>query len=483
MKALEAALSQNPHLTSLPLPRPTVLAPSDLSQTSGTAEILRLPEVRSVIDGDFIVLPCDLVCSIHGESFVEQWMIQQATLDLNGGQIQHDGVTELTGVRSVPKHKGGLGVWFHTKGEGSVKGEETDFIITSPLEEAIHTNPQGSLASDIRHLVYSTTKDTLKDIIDDKGHFPLRPTLIRKYGKTKMLSTYRDAHIYMFPRWVVEFVAVNPTLDSISEDVVGWWAKCGWQSGLAQKLGLDTVLRSGAAQGSVQDGSSDSLPDVNKLSSASRTSTLSQLDEYSARTKSTRSQVAQSLPVPSILAYVQPSGANVPLVRRVDTAALLLSVSLHLAKQQSAEDASAEGAVPSPFAHPSKIAHPSGIAPRCTVTKADCLLAENVTVEEKCVIKESVIGANCHIKIGARLTRCVLMDGAVVGDRCQLSGCILGRRSQVGKESVLKDCEVQDGNKVPDETDSKGEKFMIFEGLEEDESGMEMDETESEMEV
>ena len=32
----------------------------------------------------------------------------------------------------------------------------------------------------------------------------------------------------------------------------------------------------------------------------------------------------------------------------------------------------------------------------------------------------------------------------------------------------MKDCEVQDGNVVPDETDAKNEKFMIFEGLDDE---------------
>lgn len=70
------------------------------------------------------------------------------------------------------------------------------------------------------------------------------------------------------------------------------------------------------------------------------------------------------------------------------------------------------------------------------------------------------------------------MDGAVVGERCQLTGCIIGRRSKIGRESVLKECEVQDGNVVEDETDAKNEKFMVFEGLddeEEDEDGEGMD--------
>lgn len=91
------------------------------------------------------------------------------------------------------------------------------------------------------------------------------------------------------------------------------------------------------------------------------------------------------------------------------------------------------------------------------------------------MIKESVVGANCHIASGARLTRCLLMDGAVVGERCQLTGCIIGRRSKIGRECVLKDCEVQDGNVVPDETDAKNEKFMVFEGLEEDEEDADED--------
>jgi translation initiation factor eIF-2B subunit gamma len=60
------------------------------------------------------------------------------------------------------------------------------------------------------------------------------------------------------------------------------------------------------------------------------------------------------------------------------------------------------------------------------------------------------------------------MDGVTVGPRTVLTGCIIGRRAKIGSECVLKDCEVQDGNVVPDETDAKNEKFMVFEGLDDD---------------
>lgn len=388
--------------------------------------------------------------------------------------------------------RGGMGVWFQTKGEGSAKGEETDFIATAVLPSHIQPSlppPEGSLRSHISKLVYATPTDTLNDITEAKKSFPIRHGLIRKHGRIKMLTTYRDAHIYIFPFWLVDMISRNARMESISEDVVGMWAKAGWQDGLGDKLGLRDIF-SGPEEKEGEDGSHSSGLVEDDLDLGSMTTTgTSDLKSGSVRmdasttrfaTRVGNSSTQQSSPtskllVPPILAYIHPSGPTAPLIRRVDTAGLLLSVSLRLAKLESIEEVGKPAS--SPFAHAHKIAHPSGIAQRCTVTKADCLLGENVSVEEKCVIKESVIGANCTIKTGARLTRCVLMDGVVVGERCQLTGCILGRRSRVGQGCVLKECEVQEGYGVPEETDAKGEKFMVFEGLEDDggEEGLEVE--------
>lgn len=452
-----------------------------MTQTSGTAEILRLPEVQAAISGDFLVLPCDIICEVAGESLLEAWMIQQAGL---GGAAA--GTSEYRGPKmgiggEKGGRRGGLGVWFETKGEGSVKGEETDFVITTPLESPIVPPAQGSLRSNVSRLVYSTTTDTLKDITEEKKSFPIRHGLIRKYGRLRMLTTYRDAHIYLFPHWVLEMVKKNDSMDSISEDLVGWWAKASWQKGLGDKLGLREVFDDtddhAREHGSHHSGLLEEDMDISSLSTTwtsdlkPKPSKSAQL-EFASRVSTPALQRSAGAPpteplvIPPILAYIHPSSADAPLIRRVDTAAALLSVSLRLAKLESVEEAGRIAS--SPFAHAHKIAYQGGVAQRCTVSKADCLLAENVTVEEKAVIKESVIGANCHVKSGARLSRCVLMDGVVVGERCQLMGCIVGRRAQVGRESVLKECEVQEGNVVAEETDAKGEKFMVFEGLDEE---------------
>ncbi|MCJ1434368.1 hypothetical protein MMC27_003736 [Xylographa pallens] len=480
-KAIEAALSQNPHLTALPAPTADILAPEGLTQTSGTAVILRLPEVQAVISGDFLVLPCDLICEVAGESLLEVWMIQQGGLG-GASSGSHDYRGPKMGIGGEKGgRRGGLGVWFETKSDGSVKGEETDFVITTPLEPSVVLPPEGSLRFNISRLVYSTTTDTLKDITEEKKTFPIRHGLIRKHGRIRMLTTYRDAHIYLFPHWVLDMVKKNDTMDSISEDLVGWWAKAGWQDGLADKLGLRQVFEDVDDREGEHSSHHSGLPeeemDIGSLSTTS-TSDLTprprkkQQSAFASRVSTPvpssvhPSIEDQKLIIPPILAYIQPATPFAPLIRRVDTAASLLYVSLRLAKLDSIDEAGRHSS--SPFAHAHKIAYQGGIAQRSTVTKADCLLAENVTVEEKSVIKESIIGANCHIKSGARLTRCVLMDGVVVGERCQLTGCILGRRVQVGRESVLKECEVQEGNVVAEETDAKGEKFMVFEGLDED---------------
>lgn len=497
---LEAALSQNPHLTSLPSPSASVLAPADLTLTTGTAELLRLPEVQSSIKSDFLLLPCDLICDIPGESLLEAWMVSQSAL---GGSTVRDG-RHTHGPRSVGMggeqggRRGGLGVYYQTQGrEESVKGEVTDFLATTPLEQdeapAVSHPLDGpaSIRFGLSKLVLSMPMDTLKEKMEEDKGLLIRHSLVKKHTQVKMLSSYRDAHIYVFPHWVKDLARLNERFESVSEDLVGWWAKSGWQAGLGDKLRLREILEpvkhedgenisyDGPALEEEIDLKAMSTTKAGAGASRDTTAPGSVPELAPSRTNSSleaaaKESSAKDLIVPPMLAYVHSSMPSAPLLRRIDNSAILLSITLRLAKLESVEEAGRTAS--SPFAHNQKVAYPAGIAQRCTVTKADCLLAENVTVEEKCVIKESVIGANCHISSGARLTRCLIMDGAVVGERCQLTGCIVGRRSKIGRESVLKDCEVQDGNVVEEETDAKNEKFMIFEGLDEDdEDGEGMD--------
>ncbi|KAF3014403.1 hypothetical protein E8E14_004474 [Neopestalotiopsis sp. 37M] len=437
--AIKTALNTNPFLTGLPHPHPDLLAPEDLDLTTGTAEILRLPQVRKILTSDFVVLPCDLVCELGGDKLLQAWMVR------------------ATAPYAEPAQpSGGLGVWYETKTATPIKGEETDFIATTPLAQPTVPTPKDSLLSQLSNLALSMPTDSLKDLAEEKKGFPIRHGLLRKHPRLRMLTSHRDAHIYILPHWILDFISKNPRLETLGEDVIGWWAKSTWQDGLAEKLGFSDILKSsigdlgGHGKGIMSPFSDGDASPTNEAHSPTRNTSLA-------------SSKDQGSGVPPMLAYLQPTDPTGPLIRRVDTAQILLSVSLQLAKLPSIEEAGAEASV---LAHSRKVAYPEGVKPRTTITKQDSLLADNVTVEEKTSIKECVIGANCQIKEGAKLFQCVLMDGVVVGKGCKLTRCILGKRSEIGEGSTLTECEVQENLLVEPKTEDKDNKFMSSEGLE-----------------
>ena len=492
--ALEAALARDRHLTSLISHKIEIIAPKELTLTVGTAEIFRLPEVNAAIKGDFLILPCDLVCELEGTLLLREWMVQQ------------------TGWNSLKKGnlKSGLSVWYDAKGADNIKEDESDFIITSTLSKAIVPPSINSLKANIHKLVYSLPSDALKEQLSGED-LRLRQSLFQRHAKLNIYSTYRDTHIYFFPYWTLALMK-NDKFDSISEDILSWWAKASWQKGLHKKLAIGDIFKKTpsssddfaslknqdikltsnsefdiAALSSTYDGSSENLLAFSDDASQRLASRVnSQIDMLLSPAQNLSESV-----LPPLLAYVQPPGPLTPLIRRVDNAQRLLSVSLRLAKLPARSDSGGERI--SPFAHEAKIMNPNSIPQRCTVQSSDTLLAEMVDVEEKVNIKESVVGPGCRIGEGARLLRCLLMEGAVVGANCQLTGCVLGRRCKIeggpAKESSktnLKNCEVQDGFTIEwgsklsyfiafswtqsntSKADARDEKYMSFEGLAED---------------
>ncbi|KAJ1338721.1 translation initiation factor eIF-2B subunit gamma [Microdochium nivale] len=440
-KAMSTALHTNPFLTSLPYPRPDLLAPKDLDQNTGTAEILRFPEVRELITSDFVILPCDLVCELGGDKLLQAWMVHASSQ------------SDLLSDGGASTQSGGLGVWYDTKAGTPVKGEETDFVATTPVSKRTTPAPKDSLLSHLSNVALSMPTDSLKDLADEKSGLPIRHGLLRKHPKLQMLTSHRDAHIYILPRWIMDFIQQNERLESIGEDVIGWWAKATWQDGLSKKLAFQSVLGGDTPTG-VQSPSSPS-----------------HLNEMREGTLSPEIGVSRAVKIPKMLAYVHPSDAEAPLIRRVDTAQLLLSVSLQIAKLPSLEETGPENA--SPFAHVKKIAYPEGVKSRTTITRQDSLVADNVMIEEKTTIKECVIGTNCQIREGAKLFQCVLMDGVTVGKGCKLTRCILGKRSEIGEGSTLTECEVQENLMVEAKTEDKDMKFMSSSGLEASEQEIE----------
>jgi len=346
--------------------------------------------------------------------------------------------------------------------------------------------------------------DTLNDTLEDEKSLSVRSSLLTKHGRVKMRTNLRDAHVYLFPFWVKDFMKHNETFDSISEDVLGWWAKATWQDGLGDKLGLREILDPPQSSRSNANGNANPLNDEISIAALSTTSHLNPSQSHNSITSphlasrvhhssSTNLQPPSKLTIPPILAYIHPL-ASVPITR-IDTTPALLTTTLRLAKLPPSPESS------SPFAHPAKIASPDPLPPQARVSAEDTLIDAAVTLGSRTSIKESAVGARCVVGAGARLLRCLLMEGAVVGDAVQMTGCVVGRGARVEGmpaapgaaaaggdaaartrrgRTVLWDCEVGHGVVLPWGTEARGEKFVAGGVLDEAFAGEGDDEDEDE---
>lgn len=502
---LEAALGQHPDLTSLPSPKPDLLAPADLEFNTPTAELLRLPEVQQVITSDFLLLPCDLICEVPGDALLETYLTSMAGMAGTRGADHAAHMKSRTSFAAGAEgsgRRGGLSIWYNTSNrDESVKKEECDFMgsVTldnhheQPIERTIGL-PSGSL----RKLVWTKPMSEMLDDAEENKSWRMRQSLMRRYGSVKCITKYRDAHLYFLPLWVKDFAMTNEDFESVSEDLVGTWAQAEWRKPqFRAQRGASKIFKQRKA--SMTNGDDAYVPtselqdelDLLSLSSTQitrhslNTSTpkQSELVQFASRVQNVNPEDSMisnttdeatdgedandqdpSIPhLPPMLSYILPSSPAAPLVRRVDSAALVLSVSLLLAKLSDTSSGLSSGSSISPFSHQQKI-HPTSQPPsdvRVNVNTADTLVSANTTLNQYCNIKQSCIGANCVIGTKARIQGCVVMDGAQIGESATLSGCIVGKKAKIGKGSILKDCEVQDGMVIGDSIEAKNEKFLI----------------------
>jgi translation initiation factor eIF-2B subunit gamma len=339
----------------------------------------------------------------------------------------------------------------------------------------------------------------LWDQCEEDKSWKIRQSLLRKHGAIKCLTRYRDSHIYIFPYWVKDFARMNEDFESVSEDLVGTWAKAEWRKpSYRARFGARKLFspKVSAERDAVPSHERPIEEEIDLLSLSSTQITAQSPDDSSTQEAAVRTarlasrvhadpedsvlspdngsqagEEAGPVPlVPPILSYILPSAPEAPLVRRVDTTPMLLSVSLSLAKLPSVEESVAAKTPVSPFSHSSKVHATTTVAPRVTISRSDTLIDSNSTIATQCVIKSSVIGASVAVGTGTRITGCVIMDGATIGDKCVLTNTVVGKKAKIGNKSSLVGCEVQDGNVVADATEGKNEKYLVG-GLEDEMEG------------
>ncbi|KAI5821151.1 hypothetical protein BZA77DRAFT_238887 [Pyronema omphalodes] len=397
---------------------------SSFKDNIGTADVLRVAHQKGWITSDFVVVPCDLVTNLNGTVLAKLWMTEQAAFDGDlGRRARKRGAGDGKDGR-----RGGLMVAYNTKGEGEVKGQETDFLVTSSPRD----DETGTLLD-----LYPNEK--IKELVE----FPISYKMVEKCPDLTIFDTYRDAGIYFLPHWVLKFIARNPRMSSLHKHILPYLARSRWESRkLAAKLGLTEILT----------GADDNLEDDESEENPSEEHDVGSMSTMRKR-RSSNPAKDELVEIPPITTYM-PTKAPSMFMRRVDTTQSYLFTSLYLAKSDPKEQSSTIKIDPS-----------ATIGEKANVTGIDCLVAEKVTIGAKAIVKKSVIGAGCTIGNGVRLMGCVLMDGAKVGDNAKLEGCVIGREAVVGAKCALKDCEVAEGFDVDADTEARGEKFVPFDAM------------------
>ncbi|KAF3929615.1 hypothetical protein ABW19_dt0210322 [Dactylella cylindrospora] len=455
-----------------PLPTivPLSIAPSGTA--FGTASVLRQPQVSSLIKDDFIVVSCDSICDISAYDIIREWISLPSSLHTK---------------------KGGMGVWYDIKKE---KGVERDMIATAPIKRVAIKPPSTEFEiSDLVISYASAAEDPKKDL-------GLRRSLFDVVSKVDLHTTYRDAQIYIFPYWSLKWIVDNPhkKMMSLKDDIVHWWAKATWQGSgyLAHKLGLlqvldevegndgqksdslsmvsaeprsltpadiENFLGMSTTMKSVWPSKEEALKSRKEINTRGwfPTSTVedSPIESNSGSDKTNRE--FKKIKTPAYGAFFVPPFsvfkpkmtitplATTPLVRRVDDLQLYLATCLELARNP---------AINPPGTPPLVKVHE-----RANVSGLDTMVAGGTEVEEKALVKRSVVAANVKICKMTKIQGSVILEGAIIGANSKIEGCVIGRFVKIGTGCQITNCQIAEGVILKDKTIQKD--TLITESIEE----------------
>ncbi|KAK9768677.1 Translation initiation factor eIF-2B subunit gamma [Basidiobolus ranarum] len=330
----------------------------------GTVEALR--QVKDKIRHDFIVMSCDLVFDLVPHDFLNFHRANDST---------------MTSLFYEP-----------IKSEGGGSGRDDD-----DMNQYVGVDPKDS------RLIYS------KAAIDVSDELVFRMSLLWKHPCINVYTTLRDAHLYIFKRWVMDLIMKKDKFLSIREDLVPYLTKIQYQTGLIEKDEIEKLI----------------TPSSNQQDPF----------EYS----SSRRVLEQDLVKCQV--YFHRGG----LCGRVNTVGTYFDMNRHMAKTTT------DIRVPSS----------ADINPK-TQIGADSIVGEGSRMGEKCSVKKSIIGAHCIIGKNVKISNTILMDYVQVEDGVKLDGCVVCNGAKIHEKAQLKDCEVGANVVVEKDTQAKSERFMDY---------------------
>jgi translation initiation factor eIF-2B subunit gamma len=228
---------------------------------------------------------------------------------------------------------------------------------------------------------------TLASQADLDDELDIRLSLLQKFPRVHFYSQLRDSHLYIFKKWVIDYIAKSKSISSIRLDLVPLLLECQYRPNLVKKEGIDKLL-------------------------------LAHSDPFvQAYAYSSRGQKKEGV---SCTAVVCRDSLSVRLNKRSNYSEM---------NRYVVKDAT------------SRIAMNTEISPKTQVGQ-DSMVGDGSKIGDRCSVKKSVVGSHCTIGQNVKISGSIIMDYVTIEDGVSLVGCIICNGAIIQSSVSLKQCDV-----------------------------------------
>ncbi|PIA19469.1 hypothetical protein COEREDRAFT_35941, partial [Coemansia reversa NRRL 1564] len=325
-----------------------------LSDISGSADALR--QVAPLIKSNVVVVPCDLIVDVPASHLFDLIRTRRPAV--------------AAMFCETMKSEGG---------GGSAKTKQPPLCVG---------------------IDQPTSRLVLLQRLEKKSEdIPLSMPLIRRFPSMALSDKMQDTHLYVFQRWVLDYITAHPEIVSLQNDLLPLFVRAQSQPQLLESKGIVKHIATPFAQ------------------RADKYETMAQLGTSGYNE---RRDPNEGDPL-NVFAYVR-RGGIAGRANRVARYCDLNSVVTRISTGGRTDDSA-------------KLAQQTQVG-------SDSMVGPSSQLGERCSVKRSVVGAHCIIGRDVKIVNSVIMDHVTIGDGVKLESCVICKLANIGSNAQLKSCEV-----------------------------------------
>ncbi|XP_033115124.1 translation initiation factor eIF-2B subunit gamma-like [Anneissia japonica] len=357
----------------------TVSSEEDL----GTADSLRILNEQRKIKTDILVVSCDLITDIALHKLVDVHRTYDSTMTALMMALPEQSSESLT----IPGTK------------SKKKLESRDLV---------------GLDEKGQRLVFMAAEEDIEEFLT------VRKSILEKHPFIKVGTSLLDAHMYIFKKWVIDYLSEHKNISSVKGELI----PCLVKKQFIKKRAEDVD----------DEGSMEHATHNHNYSSvdALKQKTL-EMSSWTGDEGGITNGCIANIDAIKCHVYVMDSGfcsrAN-SLAAYCDVNRQILQ-SKHVLEEEN-------------FVHSTAKVKPK------TQVGQDSMVGEESSVGEKVSVKRSVIGQHCNIGDKVKIANSIIMDHVTIKEGCVIHGSVICGNASLSEQVELKDCLVGSKQTLPE---------------------------------